>query len=74
MLRPTEVGPSTKVDRHYELVHLKDCYMNTNCLPREESFSSPLLNERNKSLGRNFLYTVLAFLALCAVSYVLHAA
>ena len=47
--------------------------MNTNCLPREESFSSPLLNERNKSLGRNFLYTVLAFLALCAVSYVLHA-
>jgi hypothetical protein len=48
--------------------------MDTNCLPREESFSSPLLNERNKSLGRNFLYTVLVFLALCAVSYVLHAA
>ncbi len=47
--------------------------MNTNCLPREE-FTSPLLNERNKSLGRNFLYTVLAFLALCAASYVLHAA
>jgi hypothetical protein len=48
--------------------------MNTNCLPGEESFSSPLLDERNKSLGRNFLYTVLVFLALCAVSYVLHAA
>ena len=48
--------------------------MDTNCLPREESFSSPLLNERNKSLGRNFLYTVLVFLVLCAVSYVLHAA
>lgn len=46
--------------------------MNSNCLTSEEQFSSPLLNERNKSLGRNFLYTVLVFLALCAVSYVLH--
>jgi len=55
------------------VIHLKKIVMNTNCLPREE-FSSPLLNERNKSLGRNFLYTVLVFLALCAVSYVLHAA
>ena len=47
--------------------------MNANCLHCEEPFSSPLLNERNKSLGRNFLYTVLVFLALCAASYVLHA-
>jgi hypothetical protein len=47
--------------------------MNANCLSSEEPFSSPLLTERNKSLGRNFLYTVLAFLALCAASYVLHA-
>jgi hypothetical protein len=47
--------------------------MNSNCLSTEEAFSSPLLNERNKSLGRNFLYTVLVFLALCAASYVLHA-
>ena len=47
--------------------------MNSNCLSSEETFSSPLLNERNKSLGRNFLYTVLVFLALCAASYALHA-
>jgi hypothetical protein len=30
-----------------------------------------LLKERNKSLGRNFLYTVLVFAALCAISYLM---
>jgi hypothetical protein len=38
---------------------------------REDGFSSPLLKERNKSLGRNFLYTVLAFAVLCAISYLM---
>lgn len=46
--------------------------MNSNCLPGQESFDSPLLNERTKDLGRNFFYTVLIFAALCALSYVLH--
>jgi hypothetical protein len=46
--------------------------MNTNCLPNQEHFESPLLHERTKGLGRNFLYTVLAFAALCVVSYLLH--
>lgn len=47
--------------------------MNSNCLPRQESFDdSPLLNERTKGLGRNFFYTVLIFAALCALSYALH--
>jgi uncharacterized MAPEG superfamily protein len=46
--------------------------MNSNCLPRQESFDSPLLNERTKGLGRNFFYTVLVFAALCALSYVMH--
>jgi hypothetical protein len=51
---------------------VKKIVMNTNCLPRQESFDSPLLNERTKGLGRNFFYTVLVFVALCALSYVLH--
>lgn len=46
--------------------------MNTNCLPVRDYFESPLLNERTKNLGRNFLYTVLAFAALCFVSYLVH--
>lgn len=41
------------------------------CFNCEESFSSPLLKERNKSLGRNFLYTVLVFAALCVISYLI---
>jgi hypothetical protein len=45
--------------------------MNTNYL-NHDSFESPLLHERTKGLGRNFLYTVLAFAALCAVSYFLN--
>ena len=45
--------------------------MNQICFNREESFSSPLLKERHKSLGRNFLYTVLVFAALCAISYLI---
>jgi hypothetical protein len=45
--------------------------MNHYCINHEESFSSPLLKERNKRLGRNFLYTVLVFAALCAISYVI---
>jgi hypothetical protein len=45
--------------------------MNTNCLPGDK-FESPLLNERTKHLGRNFIYTVVAFLALCALSYIVH--
>jgi len=43
--------------------------MNQFCLNCKETFSSPLLEERGKSLGRNLLYTVLAFTALCAASY-----
>jgi hypothetical protein len=47
--------------------------MNDNCLTcGEDYFSSPLLNERTRSFGRNFLYTVLAFAALCVVSYVIN--
>jgi hypothetical protein len=47
--------------------------MNTNCLPRQTGFSSPLISERAKGLGRNFLYTVLVFAVLCAISYAIHA-
>jgi fatty acid desaturase len=47
--------------------------MNQFCINCEDTFSSPLLKERNKSLGRNFLFTVLAFAALCAVSYLIYA-
>jgi hypothetical protein len=43
--------------------------MNQFCLNCKDAFSSPLLEERNKSLGRNLLYTVLVFGALCAISY-----
>jgi hypothetical protein len=46
--------------------------MNTNCLSNQEQFESPLLHERTKGLGRNFLYTVLVFLTLCALSYIAH--
>ncbi|HET6255677.1 MAG TPA: hypothetical protein VFE32_16490 [Puia sp.] len=46
--------------------------MHTNCLSNQEHFESPLLNERTKHLGRNFVYTVLAFAALCAFSYIVH--
>jgi hypothetical protein len=46
--------------------------MNTNCLSNQDQFESPLLNERTKGLGRNFLYTVLVFVALCALSYIAH--
>lgn len=41
--------------------------MNSNCLD-----CSALFNERSKSFGRNFLYTVLAFTVLCLVSYVIN--
>jgi hypothetical protein len=48
--------------------------MNDNCLTGgEDYFSSPLLNERTKRFGRNFLYTVLAFAVLCLASYVINA-
>ena len=46
--------------------------MNTNCLPNHDSFDSPLLHERTQGLGRNFFYTLLVFVALCAASYILH--
>jgi hypothetical protein len=55
-----------------EWINLKMNVMNTNCLSNQEQFESPLLNERTKGLGRNFLYTVLVFLALCALSYIAH--
>jgi hypothetical protein len=45
--------------------------MNQFCINCEETFSSPLLKERNKRLGRNFLFTVLAFGVLCVVSYLI---
>jgi hypothetical protein len=45
--------------------------MNQFCINCEDTFSSPLLKERNKSLGRHFLYTVLVFGALCVVSYLI---
>ncbi|HEY4111597.1 hypothetical protein [Puia sp.] len=43
--------------------------MNQFCLNCKEVFTSPLLEERSKSLGRNLLYTVLAFTVLCMASY-----
>ena len=46
--------------------------MNTNCLSNRDRFESPLLNERTRDLGRNFLYTVLAFATICVVSYLVH--
>ena len=45
--------------------------MNQFCLNCKEVFTSPLLEERGKSLGRNLLYTVLVFTILCAASYLL---
>lgn len=48
--------------------------MNNNCLTcGEDYFSSPLLNARTQRFGRNFLYTVLAFGALCLISYLISA-
>jgi len=48
--------------------------MNDNCLTcGEDFFSSPVIDERAKSFGRNFLYTVLVFAALCVVSYMFNA-
>ena len=55
-----------------EWINLKMIVMNTNCLSNQDQFESPLLNERTKGLGRNFLYTVLVFVALCALSYIAH--
>jgi hypothetical protein len=47
--------------------------MNNNCLTSEDfNYTSPLLNERNKRLGRNFLYTVLVFTVLCVASYMIN--
>ena len=45
--------------------------MNQFCLNCKETFTSPLLEERNKRLGQNFLYTVLVFGALCVASYLM---
>lgn len=46
--------------------------MNQFCLNCREAFTSPLLEERNKRLGRNFLYTVAVFAALCVISYLIN--
>ena len=62
---------SELTDQLVLIYYLKECVMDQFCINCEDSFSSPLLKERNKSLGRNFLYTVLAFLALCAISYMI---
>lgn len=43
--------------------------MNQFCLNCKDAFTTPMLEERGKSLGRNMLYTVLVFTALCAASY-----
>jgi len=56
-----------------KLKHLNVLKMNQFCLNCEDAFSSPLLEERNKRLGRNFLFTVLGFAALCIVSYLVNA-
>jgi hypothetical protein len=45
--------------------------MNQICLNCEDTFSSPLLRERNKSIGRHFVYTILVFAVLCVVSYLI---
>lgn len=45
--------------------------MNQFCLNCKEVFTTPLLEERGKSLGRNFLYTVVVFGGLCILSYFL---
>jgi hypothetical protein len=55
-----------------KLKHLNVLKMNQFCLNCKDAFSSPLLEERNKSLGRNFLYTVLVFGTLCAISYLVN--
>lgn len=48
--------------------------MNANCLTSDQpNQSSPVFQERTNNLGKNFLYTVLVFLALCLVSYIVHA-
>ena len=45
--------------------------MNQFCLNCKEVFTSPVLEERSKSLGRNLLLTVLVFSILCVASYLL---
>ena len=45
--------------------------MNQFCLTCEDTFTSPLLNERKNGLGRNLLYTVLVFAVLCIASYLM---
>ena len=45
--------------------------MNQFCLNCKETFTSPLLEERKTSLGKNFLYTVVVFAGLCLVSYLM---
>ena len=48
--------------------------MNSNCLTCDmESPSSPTYKERSEKIGKTFVYTLLVFLALCLVSYVVHA-
>lgn len=52
----------------------KPKFMNSNCLsPDQSSFVSPVFKDRGNNIGKNFVYTVLVFLALCLVSYVVHA-
>jgi len=54
-----------------KLKHLNVLKMNQFCLNRKEVFTSPVLEERSKSLGRNLLYTILVFGVLCVASYLL---
>ena len=45
--------------------------MNSNCLTCDQP--SPVFKDRGNNIGKNFVYTVLVFLALCLVSYAMHA-
>jgi len=45
--------------------------MNTNCLSCDQP--SPTFKDRTDNIGKTFVYTVLVFLALCLLSYVVHA-
>jgi hypothetical protein len=48
--------------------------MNTNCLACDpQSPTSSTFQDRSEKIGKTFVYTVLVFLALCLVSYVVHA-
>jgi hypothetical protein len=48
--------------------------MNSNCLTCDDpSFVSQVFKDRGTNIGKNFVYTVLVFLALCLVSYAVHA-